>query len=313
MVSQVEEHGDEQEHMVMMACNGQDVDVDEDLFVANISSYNVSVQASSCKDMNRENNSTMEESNIKEEMKEENFLFKKEIGNDIFDSAFNLNIDGVLEKLLNAARDVRTKKVVDKTDFRDRLGKNIMILDNVSAKYTEHNWPRDDKLDQIDAIKGLLVDTLDNLKSDDISHIIDFLNTRKRVVIDRDSENQLLFADLLNLGIQLYDIVNKTKCNGYLGMVQVKVKLRDGLATSDLDNLKQLANNDVIIDGEYLIFWSLLDNGASVSCFHEGLRPYLSYIHECFVNEKITGVTGTKLLETEHGMIDLFVRFFCLY
>ena len=64
----------------------------------------------------------MEESNIKGEMKEENFLFKKEIGKDIFDSAFNLNVDGVLEKLLNAARDARTKKVVDKTDFRDRLG-----------------------------------------------------------------------------------------------------------------------------------------------------------------------------------------------
>ena len=98
-----------------------------------------------------------------------------------------------------------TKKVVDKTDFRDRLGKNIMILDNVSAKYTEHNWPRDDKLDQIDAIKGLLEDTLDNLKSDDISHIIDFLNSRKKIDIDRESENQLLFANLLNLGVQLYD------------------------------------------------------------------------------------------------------------
>ena len=33
-----------------------------------------------------------------------------------------------------------------------------MILDNVSAKYTEYNWPRDDKLDQIDAIKGLLLE-----------------------------------------------------------------------------------------------------------------------------------------------------------
>ena len=54
---------------------------------------------------------------------------------------------------------------------------------------------------------------------------------------------------------------------------------------TDLDNLKQLANNDVIIDGDFLIFWSLIDNGASVSCLHEGLRPYLSYIHESFVNE----------------------------
>ena len=149
------------------------------------------------------------------------------------------------------------KKVVDRTDFKDRLGKNIMILDNVSAKYTEHNWPHYDKLDQIHAIKRLLEDTLNNSKSDDIGHIIDFLNSRKRVIIDRESENQLLFADLLDLGVQLYDIVNKTKRSGYLGMVQVKVRLQNGLEISDLDNLRQLANNDVIIDGDYLIFWTI--------------------------------------------------------
>ena len=218
---------------------------------------------SNCKDVNKETDS---ETSIgsKDDKGEENFLFKREIGDNILDSTFNLNIDGVLETLLNAARDARTKKVVDKTDFRDRLGKNIMILNGVSAKYTEHNWPCDDKLDRIDAIKGLLEDTLDNLKSDDYSHIIDFLNSRKRVIIDRESDNQLLFADLLDLGVQLYDIVNKTKRSRYLGMVQVKVKLRGGLATSDVDNLKQLANNDVIIDGEYLIFWSLIDNGATL-------------------------------------------------
>ena len=102
-----------------------------------------------------------------------------------------------------------------------------MILDNVSAKYDEHNWPHDDKLDQIIAIKRLLEDTLDISKSDDIEHIIDFLNSRKKVIINRESENQSLFSDLLNHGVELYDVVNRTKRSGYLGMVQVKVKLKN--------------------------------------------------------------------------------------
>ena len=99
MVSQVDGDNDEQEHMIMLASNDegfeQGVDISEELYVADISSY--SLGASDSKDIN------------KEDKTDENFLFKKEVGDNIHESSFNLNVDGVLQKLLKAAREARTK------------------------------------------------------------------------------------------------------------------------------------------------------------------------------------------------------------
>ena len=267
MVSQVEGCGhDDQDNVVMVAVNNADMGMDEELFVDEISSFNVSVKDmnkemktemtevktemtnSNIKDMNKEMKTEMTNTDIKDIQKEdENFLFKNEIGNNIWESRFNLNVDGVLENLLDAARNARTKKVVDKGDLKERLEKNILLLDNLSNQCAGNNWSIDEKLLKIRSIKGLLEKTLDKLELNDMDYVINFLNARKRIIIDQESENKPLFNDLLQLGIKLFDVVNENKRNGYLGLVQVKLRLGEHVTDSDLNDLRQLANGKCVM------------------------------------------------------------------
>ena len=93
-------------NVVMVAVNNADMGMDEELFVDEISSFNVSVKDmnkemktemtevktemtnSNIKDMNKVMKTEMTNTDIKDIQKEdENFLFKNEIGNNIWESS----------------------------------------------------------------------------------------------------------------------------------------------------------------------------------------------------------------------------------
>ena len=88
------------------------------------------------------------------------------------------------------------------------------------------------------------------MEYNEVEQASNYLRNRRRVLIDQSCENKELFNELLATGVKMFNATRHSGDENYLGICQVRCRIRNNVKEEELENLELFTNCDVQIDDD---------------------------------------------------------------